>query len=268
MALEFDTSFVGFSFDNALFLAKACQMAYEKKDEKLNKEAENLGLGETVKTFELIDEEDLADYRGFVGATEEVAILVFRGVQNLDPWLSDATIVQKPGFGGLIHKGFAEALDSLWADLEPLVNEVREGKQLWIAGHDLGGALAVLAAARLQKDGADVTGVYTFGCPRVGNVDFFNNYKVLTYRLVNNNDVIPHIPGEIISVKGYNFYQYKHVGSLKYFDRHKQYEEGTTDWGVKKRLIYEHLLRVSQPPTEWLWDHHLDAYISAIEANL
>ncbi len=268
MALEFDTSFLGFSFDNALFLGTACQLAYEQNEDKLQKAAEELGIGETLKTFELVDPEDIADYRGFVGATEEVAVVIFRGVENLDPWLSDATIVQKPGYGGLVHKGFADALEAVWPEVEPLISEVHEGRQLWISGHDLGGALAILAAAKLQQEKVEVAGVYTFGCPRIGNLDFFNSYKVLTYRIVNNNDLFAHVPAKTTVVKGYQYYSYRHVGTLKYFDRHKQFEEGTCDWNTKTDMIVEQLMRMSQPPTEWLWDHHMDGYLEALQANL
>ena len=269
MALEFDTTFVGFSLDNALFLAKACELAYEPNEEKLTKGAVELGLEEdSVKIYELVEEDDIADYRFFVGVTEEIAVLTFRGVDNLEPWLSDSTIVQKPGYGGMIHKGFSDALDAVWSEVEPLVEEIREGRQLWLAGHDMGGALAVLAAAKMQKEEMEVTGVYTYGCPRIGNLEFFAAYKVLTYRLVNNNDIIPHVPAELVPVKGFNYYPYMHVGTLKYFDRHKQFEEGTSNWTSKTKLIHEQLLRVGQPPTEWLWDHHMDSYIAAIEANL
>ena len=45
--------------------------------------------------------------------------------------------------------------------------------RLFLTGHSLGGALAVLAGAVLQfETNRSVTGVYTYGQPRVGDPDF------------------------------------------------------------------------------------------------
>ena len=88
-----------------------------------------------------------------------------------------------------------------------------------------------------------VKGVYNFGTPRIGNLDFFSSYAVSTYRLVNNNDILTHVPAERFPVGGYHYVSYKHVGTLIYFDRHSQLGEGTTNWSRKKELVQEQLLR-------------------------
>jgi hypothetical protein len=130
-----------------------------------------------------------------------------------------------------------------------------------LAGHGLGGALAVLTAARLDREDVEVNAVYTFGAPRVGNLDFYYNYNVPTYRIVYNNDILTHVPPETVCVGGYNYIQYKHVGTLRYFDRFKQLGEGTSNWAVKKALVQQKLLQVGQPPAAWFEDHHISNYV-------
>ena len=67
-----------------------------------------------------------------------------------------------------------------------------------VVGHSLGGALATFAAYDLYASGFNVAEVWTFGSPRVGSESFASAYaNVLghrTWRVVNNNDKIPHVP--------------------------------------------------------------------------
>jgi triacylglycerol lipase len=268
MALEFDTTALGFSIQNAFFLAKACDVAAHKDEDRQLTAAAELGLAGAFRPFSVVVPEEDTDLFGFVGANEEMVALIFRGCENIQEWLGDAVIVQKPGFGGLVHKGFAEALDTLWMELEPALTELHSGRDLWIAGHDLGGALAVLAASRLQQHGSNVEAVYTFGSPRVGNFAFSEAFQTITYRLVNHHDIISHVPAEVVPVSGYHYYTYKHVGTLKYFDRHGLLGEGTSDWTLKKQLMRDQLLRLGQPPTQWFQDHLLSSYLTALETNL
>jgi triacylglycerol lipase len=268
MPAEFDTTALGFSLQNALLLARACEAAYLKNEDRLVDTAGQLGLAEVIRSFSVVVPEEDTDLHGVVAGGEGMAVLVFRGTDSLQEWLRDEVILQKPGFGGLVHKGFADALDTLWGELEPALAEVLSGRDLWVAGHDLGGALAVLAAARLQEQGTNVEAVYTFGAPRVGNLAFFEAYQPITYRLVNNNDVIAHVPAEVVPVWGYHYYTYKHVGTLKYFDRHGLLGEGSANWDLKKRLVREQLLRLGQPTTQGFQDHLLSSYLTALETNL
>jgi triacylglycerol lipase len=268
MSLEFDNTALGFSIQNAFFLAKACEAAAARDAERLRAAAGELGLAELLRPFQVVVPEEDADLGGFVAATEELVVLIFRGVERLQEYLRDEAVLQKPGFGGLVHKGFADAFAILWPEAEGPLAELLPGRDLWIAGHDLGGALAVLAAARLHEQGSSVEAVYTFGSPRVGNPAFFAAYQPITYRLVNNNDVIAHVPAEVTPIWGYHYYSYKHVGTLKYFDRHGLLGEGTSDWTLKKQMVREQLLQLGQPPTAWFQDHHLSSYLTAIETNL
>jgi hypothetical protein len=87
---------------------------------------------------------------------------------------------------------------------------------VFITGHSLGGALAILCALEFCRELLPVSGVYTFGQPRVGNAAFANlfdatftpggcNLKDITFRMVNQNDIVPRTPGWLLG--------YRHCGN-------------------------------------------------------
>jgi hypothetical protein len=96
------------------------------------------------------------------------------------------------------HQGFQKALDTVYRPTADAV--VRQGgfrkKKVFVTGHSLGGALAVLCAARLQRDGRGTAVVHTFGAPRPGNQEFQRAFRLTCQRWVNSDDVVPMLPGE------------------------------------------------------------------------
>ncbi|CAI2372045.1 unnamed protein product [Moneuplotes crassus] len=81
-----------------------------------------------------------------------------------------------------------------------LSKEENTGYDVIFTGHSLGGSLTMHAAADAILNGilnnTDVY-IYTFGQPRVGNIqfieEFFPNVKEC-YRVIHNNDIVPHLP--------------------------------------------------------------------------
>jgi hypothetical protein len=184
--------------------------------------------------------QDLVDriqYHGFAGATvtevsvqnpallivatayfvltrdKRVGVLAFRGTEptSLINWLTDADTT-KYVFGqdsGHVHSGFFANVEALWADIVELIDPaLRNGmEELYITGHSLGGAMAVVTAARIfESDGDDryatwkaaVRGVYTYGQPIVGDEAFKATFEPrfgkFLYRHVYDHDVVPCLP--------------------------------------------------------------------------
>jgi len=71
-------------------------------------------------------------------------------------------------------------------------------------GHSLGAALSVLSAVDVYLTLGDSRGVmdsFNFGNPRVGNTAFANFVDGIfdsSYRVVNQDDIVPHLPPRII----------------------------------------------------------------------
>lgn len=95
--------------------------------------------------------------------------------------------------------------------------------KIYVTGHSLGGALALICALDLASGTADVRGVVSFGAPRIGDAQFENVYhNVMTrkgvlearFAAINSNKksqdvvtMVPYIPAEtpVIGVVGYAY---------------------------------------------------------------
>ncbi|MBN6062870.1 lipase family protein [Aggregatibacter actinomycetemcomitans] len=101
---------------------------------------------------------------------------------------------------GEFHKGFyIQARAIINADLFKIFFSQIKGKELYLTGHSLGGAVATILAAYLYEKGLKPL-LYTYGSPRVGNVHFANYYanRFTHFRHVNGGDIVPAVPGRIL----------------------------------------------------------------------
>ncbi len=263
MALDNDFTASGFSLKSAYYLAKVSEAAYRSDLSGVVVE-----LGFPPETPVLM----FGEYFGFVADVGGAVVLAFRGTDSFDNWLTDGNVAQvsDPAYPGKVHRGFAAALGLMWPGLK---ERLPAGRPVWVTGHSLGGALATLAGVRLLADGYDVPAVYTFGSPRVGDLDFYAGYRPVNYRVVNNDDLVAHIPLEtmILAVRPFGLRQftYKHVGTLEYLDRHGKLGEGMSGWDAKKEFILSGLVRAGGTPgPRAVEDHRIANYVAAIASNL
>lgn len=121
-------------------------------------------------------------------------VLAFRGTEK-DPRDIKADInaftVEKDGC--MIHQGFYNAFECVRPDIVAALEDIKgRGNALYITGHSLGGALALLATKFLAED--SVGACYTFGSPRVASTEFGDSIKTPIYRVVNAADLVPRLP--------------------------------------------------------------------------
>lgn len=148
--------------------------------------------------------------QAFAALGDGFAAIAFRGTQALVPGrdplsvlddviedcLADIRIPLVPArrpARGRVHRGFRAALDEIREPLTELVGRLRKddpGRALWLTGHSLGGALAILASALLP----DVQGAYVFGAPHVGDAAFRDALPVRPVRFVHGSDLITRVP--------------------------------------------------------------------------
>lgn len=139
----------------------------------------------------------------------------FRGTSSLRDMLTDARIRRRTfAPAGSVHRGFSAALESVWRRLDSRLRSLHPARRVLFTGHSLGGALAMLAAARSVDAGHSVWRVVTFGQPRLGNRAFASWYDrrlgSRTLRVVNVNDPVPRLPGPLSG--------YRHCGGELFFD--------------------------------------------------
>ena len=77
-----------------------------------------------------------------------------------------------------LHNGFYDAMDIIFEDVREAIESVLGDRKLWITGHSLGGAVALLTAFRLEFEyNIPVQGVHVFGAPAVGDSDWANVFN-------------------------------------------------------------------------------------------
>jgi hypothetical protein len=209
----------GYEPEVAYTLSVAAGWAYADGQTLANK-LEYYGLVEnSVMDFEVTNTAMSIAAAAFLirSKSGRVGVLSFRGTElesNTD-LMTDCNVCAKL-FGSEadathVHAGLCDSVEVLWDDVEDALDvaTTRDGMEthpkplevLYVTGHSLGGAMAVLAAARIfatPRFKGLLAGVYTFGAPAVGDEKFAQSchgkFGERTFRHVNDCDVVPHFP--------------------------------------------------------------------------
>jgi len=256
--MKFNVKAFGFSVENAKFLAAASNLVYD--------DFNNPNIINTIKSWGFEKNKirffDSHGTQAFLAVDDEKIIISFRGTEpdKLEDWVSDAEVRKTSGPYGDVHRGFFKALGYVWPNIEDAIDDVRDKNQsIWITGHSLGAALATLATALIDtnEQALTVSGLYTFGSPRVGSHRFakkFNANNKSVFRFVNNNDVVTRVPLSIT---------YSHVGTLMYFDdagelhTDKELSWWSVFWDRVEGQI-DSFLHLN--PADAITDHSMDKY--------
>ena len=219
MSMSLDDSATG-KCRNALFLARACDLAYYAEPEGPARFRSELGL-----EAKLISVDNTQVY---VAENDQAIVVAFRGseapttLDGLKDWLltnannylilpegRSGTDFAAAGVGARFHRGFLDALAMIWEPLFAAVDQALKTKErpLWITGHSLGGALALLAAWRFQRSFLAVHEIITFGAPMIGNDTaskaFEQEFAGKIFRYVDLEDVVPHLPSVSLLANAY-----------------------------------------------------------------
>lgn len=196
---------------NATFLALASDLAYMNADTGVAAFRDQLGLDGTLIS--------VGNTQCWVACNDDHIVLAFRGteaplsIEGLKDWLlSDAvnllilpegrlgTDFVAAGVGARFHLGFMNALADIWEPVQAAVEaEVKKkDRAVWVTGHSLGGALAMLATWMCSRRFINVHQTYTYGAPMIGNAAaseaFDKAFPDRIYRYVNTSDPIPKLP--------------------------------------------------------------------------
>lgn len=131
----------------------------------------------------------------FAVRPDQFAVLAFRGTTDFSDWITNLQIGRVPlpeRPDVRVHKGFLGAFRCCETEIRTAVDSIGADLGLYITGHSLGGALAQIASAVLERD--NLAACYTYGSPRVGQEAFDRLVKCPHYRLVNNWDIVPGVP--------------------------------------------------------------------------
>lgn len=140
-----------------------------------------------------------------------------------------------------IHKGFWESFDLIKTDLLTLLEEIgAKNKSIWLSGHSLGGAMAILSGTYLQNSGYSVANIYTYASPRgIGDKNFaFLSDSLLPNRIHRFEYYLD--PISIMKTPGY-----KDVGTRHWFDNATKsnytfYQDCGERYFLKKPFEFSH----------------------------
>ncbi|MFJ5677941.1 lipase family protein [Streptomyces sp. NPDC093097] len=264
----------GYSLPLAYWLAQASDLAY-KDEATIESQVRDWGFDQVRHhRTRFTPPFPLEDTQAYTAASDDMIITAFRGTEptEIRDWLSDASTPPWPGPAktGYVHYGFAEALQSIFPDVKDTLSELRSNNQtVWFTGHSLGGALAMLAGARmyLEDPRLQADGVYTYGQPRTCDrllAEAYNNgFKNRMYRFVNNADIVPQLPPEPA---------FTHVEALRYIDSAGTLHEHKPGAGGLLGGLAEGAEGLTasafSPSAAGIRDHSIKRYIAAIEKNL
>ena len=219
MSMALDPS-AGGNARNALFLAKACELAYFPEAVATPRFRSELGLEARLISVD--------NTQVYVAENDQAIVVAFRGseapttLDGLKDWLltnannylilpegQSGTEFVAAGVGARFHRGFLDALAMVWELLFAAVDQALKSNErpLWVTGHSLGGAIALMAAWRFQRNFLSVHEIITFGAPMIGNDTaakaFEQEFSGKIYRYVDLEDVVPHLPSVSLLANAY-----------------------------------------------------------------
>lgn len=137
---------------------------------------------------------------GYVISSDDATVIAFRGTDDIPDWFVNLNVSSDNTPYGKIHEGFYSAYRRLKSQIKDLLAQNKPQK-IWITGHSLGGALALVCAFDLvTNEKQDVTGVITFGQPMVARRQLAQHLDIALagryVHYVNENDIVARVaPG-------------------------------------------------------------------------
>ena len=197
---------------------------------------------------------------------ENELILACRGTEpnEFQDIIHDIKIGLVPSSSGVgkVHEGFKEALDKIWPNVVAQIKNARGIKFVYFTGHSLGAAMATLAAVRTSRLSffPKVSGLYTYGSPKVGNrayVKLMRDLNIPHHRWVNNVDIVTKVP----------LWPYKHHTKSHYMN-HNGIIKKLTPIQVMVDRIKGLWIGLKRGKINYFINHGSQKYIDNIEKNI
>jgi triacylglycerol lipase len=226
-----------FNLENALAMMWFAQLTYEVDDSGGNKNAAKIAMAKDQWQFRSImpfreraaSRGKFFNTTGLVGERHDAIVIAFAGT---DPGVWE-TVVTDAGFlpgPENTHTGFQAAfraaapLDAQGKMSGPIGDAIARssatGRPIFLTGHSLGAALAILTADAMATQGVSPHAMHGFGRPCPGGATFRARCNAalgdVTYRLVHGRDVVARVP---------RLLDYAHVGRLLQIDRNTKFPD-------------------------------------------
>jgi predicted lipase len=189
----------------------------------------------------------------------DALIIAFRGTANILDALTDAEAWFHPTAAGRVHGGFEASYDAIRLDIQR--RALGTLKPIYLTGHSLGGAHAMLAAWDLFHANISPSRltVYTFGQPRVGDAAFAAAYRAAglhdrTWRYIHQADVVPRLAGYLLG--------YRHTGREIFHNLFGATDYACPLWLKLATDAWVNFRAWKSGHLALFDDHHVDNYVS------
>lgn len=134
---------------------------------------------------------------GIKHVTPDTCVITFRGSCDFTDWLRDfhAEMITDPLLNQ-VEDGFMQGLMAL---LPRVQAEIDHATNIYVTGHSLGAARAILFGALLELKEPSPDAIIVFGCPRPGGSklkDILQHTTIRSYR--NGNDPVTLVPLDLV----------------------------------------------------------------------
>lgn len=214
-----------FSMDLAIRLGKLCEQTYAQYDAYVKHEPWSVSSEYTfLETLYAVYEGDSVPI-GFIVKNNNDIFIAWKGTSNLEEWIQDVKFEQTScpflkdtnkvelGFSELYSTGNGIKNPSPREICMNLLEQEENIQTVYVTGHSLGGALAVINALDISENMALKPVVYTVAGPKTGNHSFAFTYNQLiknSWRIVNSHDEVPKLPPTSCPPILHEYY-YEHV---------------------------------------------------------
>lgn len=205
---------------NCVTLAWASEYSYLPEPEARIKFQAEFGMNAKLVSVD--------NTQAYILTNDDHIVVAFRGtegpttIDGLKDWLlTDAvnllivpegrlgTDLIAAGVGARFHQGFVNAIAEIWDPVYVAVKAEMDAAErpLWLTGHSLGGALALLAGWLFVRKMIPVHQIYTYGGPMIGNAAAVKaidkEFTGKIFRCVNVPDPVPRLPTMSLIVNQY-----------------------------------------------------------------
>ena len=195
--IELNHLHLGTSYQKALYLSYICQYLYQKEG-TYDKWSHKLGLDK----FDVYQGRvKSVDYLMIHADHYQILVIngtdIYKGIQeSFDDLLISANILPKKGRNRRIyHRGYYNMAEEVVNDIDKR-NLLTKNRELVIAGHSMGGAIAKIISGDFYL--TDIN-VFTFGSPQVSMGGYRTKPTESHFHYVNHLDLIPSFPSRIYS---------------------------------------------------------------------
>ena len=259
---------LSFQPNHGYWLALTCALVYGTTDQIDKVTVRIPGLSES-RVFE----DHVSNTRALVLVLHQCVIVAWRGTANEENWNTNlnCSMLSLPQdlldsaarsydsellAAIRVHKGFLDAFQTVQRDLLAYVDLHAKQKLLYLTGHSLGGALALINYLffMLKPRPCRLHGFYTYGPPKAGNTAL-KEFLLATgscrlQRVCNRSDIVPALPPK-------RPYGFRSMGILVFIDHSGRLLYGSSKQGSNA------LHRVKKG----LHDHRIINYVQSLRTH-